>query len=103
MSKLSLIQDSQVRTSVSSSNLSSLLIAHCSHLSKAKKLEDDLFREYYKFVKPKLNQSEAVIVKYKAFLQQLVNVDVETQRVVLGEQLNNIIFQLFHSLWCRVL
>ncbi|XP_075241423.1 acetylcholine receptor subunit beta-like 2 isoform X2 [Convolutriloba macropyga] len=52
-------------------------------LSKARELESDLFENYRRFVKPRDNQSEPVVVHYTSVVQQLVDVEVETQRVTL--------------------
>ena len=53
-------------------------------LSKARELEGELFENYRRFVKPRDNQTHPVDVKYSAVVQQLVDVEVETQRVTLG-------------------
>ncbi|XP_063729099.1 neuronal acetylcholine receptor subunit alpha-3-like [Symsagittifera roscoffensis] len=52
-------------------------------LSKARELEGELFENYRRFVKPRDNQTHPVDVKYSAVVQQLVDVEVETQRVTL--------------------
>ena len=48
---------------------------------RAKRLVEDLFANYSKLVRPRLNQSQTVNVRFDIRLKQLVEVDIKSQQV----------------------